>query len=93
MLDKNTRRRLKHQAHTLKPLIQIGKNGVTPATTANINTALKDPTLIKIRFNDHKTQKKQLTQQIIQSTDAELVDLIGNTAILYRRKPAEKQNT
>ena len=84
MLDKNTRKRLKHQAHTLKPLIQIGKNGVTPTTTANINTALTDHTLIKIKFNDHKTQKKQLTQEIIQSTDAELVDLIGNTAILYR---------
>jgi RNA-binding protein len=93
MLDKNTRRRLKQKAHTLKPLIQIGKNGVTPATKTNINTALKDHTLIKIRFNDHKTQKKQLTQEIIQSTDAELVDLIGNTAIIYRRKPTKKQNT
>ncbi len=93
MLNKNTRRRLRQQAHTLKPLIQIGKNGVTPATKTNINTALKDHPLIKIKFNDHKTQKKQLTQEIIQSTDAELVDIIGNTAIIYRRKTAEKQNT
>ena len=84
MLDKETRRTLKAQAHTLKPLIQIGRNGLTPAALANIDKALTDHTLIKVKFNDHKTQKKELSTTIAQQTKADIVDLIGNTLILHR---------
>ncbi len=84
MLDKQTRRTLKTQAHTLKPLIQIGRNGLTPAALANIDKALTDHTLIKVKFNDHKTQKKELSTTIAQQTKADIVDLIGNTLILHR---------
>ena len=84
MLDKQTKRTLKAQAHTLKPLIQIGRNGLTPAALANIDKALTDHTLIKVKFNDHKTQKKELSTTIAQQTKADIVDLIGNTLILHR---------
>ena len=84
MLDKETRRTLNAQAHTLKPLIQIGRNGLTPAALANIDKALTDHTLIKVKFNDHKTQKKELSTTIAQQTKADIVDLIGNTLILHR---------
>ena len=84
MLDKQTRRTLKAQAHPLKPLIQIGRNGLTPAALANIDKALTDHTLIKVKFNDHKTQKKELSTTIAQQTKADIVDLIGNTLILHR---------
>jgi len=84
MLDKQTKRTLKAQAHTLKPLIQIGRNGLTPAALANIDKALTDHTLIKVKFNNHKTQKKELSTTIAQQTKADIVDLIGNTLILHR---------
>ena len=84
MLDKQTKRTLKAQAHPLKPLIQIGRNGLTPAALANIDKALTDHTLIKVKFNDHKTQKKELSTTIAQQTKADIVDLIGNTLILHR---------
>ena len=85
MLDKDTRRRLKAQAHTLKPLIQIGKNGATPAAIANIDKALTDHELIKIKYLNHKDEKKHLTELITTKTGSHLIDLIGNTAILYRQ--------
>jgi RNA-binding protein len=85
MLDKETRRALKAEAHPLKPLIQIGRNGLTPAALANIDKALTDHTLIKVKFNDHKQQKKELSQQIADHTEADIVDLIGNTLILHRK--------
>ena len=84
MLDKETRRALKAQAHPLKPLIQIGRNGLTPAAIANIDQSLADHTLIKVRFNDHKAQKRELSQSIAEQTGADIVDLIGNTLILHR---------
>jgi RNA-binding protein len=85
MLDKETKRTLKAQAHPLKPLVQIGRNGLTPAALANIDKALTDHTLIKVKFNDHKTQKKELSDTIAQQTKADIVDLIGNTLILHRQ--------
>ena len=84
MLDKETQRALKAQAHPLKPLVQIGRNGLTPAAIANIDQALADHTLIKVKFNDHKRQKKELSQEIADKTNADVVDLIGNTLILHR---------
>ena len=85
MLDKETKRTLKSQAHPLKPLIQIGKHGLTPAALTNIDKALTDHTLIKVKFNDHKQQKQQLSQQIADHTKADIVDLIGHTLILHRQ--------
>jgi RNA-binding protein len=85
MLDKETKRTLKAQAHPLKPLVQIGKNGLTPAALANIDKALTDHALIKVKFNDHKTQKKELSTTIADETKADIVDLIGNTLILHRQ--------
>jgi RNA-binding protein len=80
---------LKKQAHHLKPQIQIGKNSLTTEQTNNIKQALKDHQLIKIKFNTHKDQKQTLTQQIIDQTGAEQIDLIGNTLIIYKQNPAK----
>jgi RNA-binding protein len=93
MLDKETNRRLKQQAHILKPLIQIGKNGVTDGAIVNIEAALSNFELVKIKYLDHKEEKRQLTDLITTKTGSHLVDLIGNTAILYRQNPVKKQNT
>jgi RNA-binding protein len=93
MLDKETSRRLKKQAHILKPLIRIGKNGVTEGAIVNIDAALSDFELIKIKYLDYKEEKRQLTELITTKTGSQLVDLIGNTAILYRQNPTKKKNT
>jgi len=84
MLDPETKRELRRLAHPLKPLVQIGRQGATPAAIANIDRALTDHALIKVKFNDHKTHKQQLSQEIADATDADIVDIIGNTLILHR---------
>ena len=40
------------------------------------------------KFNDYKEEKTELTEDICDKTNATLVRIIGNIAILYR--PAEK---
>ena len=85
MQHNETKRTHKPHAHPLKPLVQIGRNGLTPAALANIDKALTDHTLIKVKFNDHKQHKKQLSTTIADKTKADIVDLIGNTLILHRQ--------
>ncbi len=84
MLTPREKKLIKKLSHDLKPLIRIGKNGVTPATIANIDKALNDHELIKIKYLEHKDQKNTLTRQITEETRSELINRIGNTIVLYR---------
>ncbi|MFH2111234.1 MAG: YhbY family RNA-binding protein [Candidatus Bathyarchaeota archaeon] len=81
------RRKLKAQAHHLNPTIQIGKEGVTPAQIETIRRQLDHHELIKIKFIEHKQQRRELSTHIAQQTDSEAIDLIGNTLILYKQNP------
>jgi RNA-binding protein len=49
-LTSQQKQELKKQAQRLKPMIQIGKNGVTPQQIEQIKTALQNHQLIKIKF-------------------------------------------
>ena len=81
------RRKLKAQAHHLNPIIQIGKEGVTEAQLETIRRDLDHHELIKIRFNEHKQQRRELSTLIAEKTGSEAIDLIGNTLILYQQNP------
>lgn len=89
-LTSKQRRNLKAQAQTLKSIVQIGKNGVTEAQLQTIKQDLENHVLIKIKFNDYKNQKEELSKQIVNETSSQLVELIGNTLVIY--KPSENPN-
>ncbi|MFA5321355.1 MAG: ribosome assembly RNA-binding protein YhbY [Smithella sp.] len=78
---------LRSQAHHLKPLVIIGAKGVTGQLVGSIDLALKDHELIKVKFGEFKEAKKEISEEIAQTTKSELIGLIGNVAILYRRQP------
>jgi RNA-binding protein len=82
---------LKALAHHLNPLIQIGKNGVTKGQIENIDKDLLHHELLKIKFNDYKAQKEELSRKIAVETGSEIVDIIGNTLIIYREHPNPKE--
>jgi len=85
-LTNSERQELKAKAHHLKPAIQIGKNGLTREQIQTIKAHLEHHELIKIKFNDYKSQKEELSKKITEETDSEQIDLIGNTLILYKKK-------
>lgn len=77
------------KAHTMKPVMQIGSNGLTPAIEAKADESLKAHELIKIKFIDYKGEKEEISAKLSATCNAALVRIIGNNAILYR--PAEKK--
>jgi RNA-binding protein len=83
-LTGSERARLRAMAHGLKPLVQVGREGVTETQIENIDRALEDHELIKVRFLGRKEEKRELSGEISERTGSELVGLIGNVAILYR---------
>ncbi|MDE5898743.1 MAG: YhbY family RNA-binding protein [Treponemataceae bacterium] len=87
-LTSRQRKLLEKFAHPLQPVVIVGQNGVTPALTAKTAESLAVHELIKVKFNDFKDEKRELSERLSADCGATLVRLIGNVAILYR--PAEK---
>jgi len=80
------RKYLRGLAHDLKPLVLVGKSGVTPGLLASVHQALDDHELIKVRFIDHKEDKDELALHIAGEAKCSLAGLIGNVAIFYRQQ-------
>lgn len=85
------RKKLKAEAHHLKPLVQIGQKGLTDSIINAVDDALESHELIKLKFMEHKEDKKQLSYRIAADTESEVVGIIGNILILYRKKPAKSE--
>lgn len=86
------RKELRSLAHHLDPVVLIGNRGVIDSVIDSIDTALTAHELIKIRFNERKKEKKELSAQIAEATDCCIAGIIGHVAILYREHPkAEKR--
>jgi RNA-binding protein len=81
------RKYLRGEAHHLKPLVLIGRNGINKQVIGSVDLALKDHELIKVKFGDFKEAKKEMSAEIAQNTKSEVVGIIGNIAILYRQNP------
>lgn len=80
------RQTLKARAHHLKPVILLGAKGLTPAIIDETNIALTTHELIKVKINGAEREDRQLiAAEICQQLQAELIQLIGHTAIIYRK--------
>jgi len=81
------KKKLSQQAHHLKPVVMIGNQGLTPPVHKEIERALNDHELIKIRISGQdRDERKALAQTIISEHDAYLIKTIGNIIVIYREK-------
>ena len=86
-------RELKARAQRLKATLKIGKEGMSPQFLAALDDALKHHDLVKVKFDDFKDQKKELSPQLAEKTGSQLVTRVGNVAVLYRPKQAAEEST
>jgi RNA-binding protein len=86
-ITKTQRNYLRKLANPLKPTVLIGKQGLTEQIVEKIGRELDAHELIKVRLLEHKDQKQQLAQTIVEETDAALVIVIGNVIALFRPSP------
>jgi len=85
-LNNKQNRFLRAQAHSLKPVVLIGGAGLTDSVINEINQALHDHELIKVRVNaDDREAKQEMIDVISEQTESFLVQTIGHIGIFYRR--------
>jgi RNA-binding protein len=87
VLTTRQRTLLSRYAHGLKPVVQIGQNGITEALEKQVDQTLTAHELIKIKFLDFKENKNALSMKLAETCSASVVRIIGNIAILYRPAP------
>lgn len=93
MIELNSKQRkiLEKAAHNLNPVVIIGSAGLTDGVIGMTDTTLAAHELIKVKFNEYKDEKKDLSQDLASKTNSTLVRLIGNVAILYREAEDPEQ--
>ncbi|BAO44631.1 YhbY family RNA-binding protein [Thiolapillus brandeum] len=87
-LSNSQTRHLRGLAHKLKPVVMIGQHGLRESVLEEIGIALDFHELIKIKISaGDRDERDQLIQQVIDQTRGELVQRIGNMAVIFRRNP------
>ena len=90
-LSSEQKKAYKRIGHHLKPIVMVSENGLTEGVMTELDRALTDHELIKIRLSvSDRDSKQALIEQLCKTSGAELVQVIGKMAILLR--PAKKPN-
>jgi RNA-binding protein len=77
---------LKAQAHHLKPVVMIGSKGLTSGVIEETKVAILAHELIKVKIAGlDKAERQAIAASLCQEIEAELVQLIGTIAILYKK--------
>ena len=81
------KKKLRAEAHTLNPVVMIGQSGLTAAVLAEIEQALDSHELIKVKIRAERGERKLISEKICADTGAELIQAIGQIAVIYRLNP------
>jgi RNA-binding protein len=81
------KKKLKSEAHSLKPVVIIGQSGLTDAVLAEIELALDHHELLKVKIRAERDERKLISEKICTSTGAELIQSIGQIIVIYRLNP------
>ncbi|MFN2328865.1 MAG: YhbY family RNA-binding protein [Chromatocurvus sp.] len=85
-IDRQEQRRLKAIGHKLKPVLTVAGNGLTDTVLAELERALNDHELIKIKLSvGDRAVRDALIDSLVERSRAAVVQRIGNTALLLRR--------
>lgn len=78
---------LRGLAHGLKPVVFIGRQGMTETVVRAVDEALDQHELIKVKFIEYKEkdQKERIQAAIEDATNARTAGIIGHMAIFYRQ--------
>jgi len=85
-LSPEQRREYRALAHHLKPVVQIGDNGISEGLAQELERALNDHELIKVKVSSsNRDERREMLEAACETTGAELVQTIGKVAVLLRR--------
>ena len=89
-LTPSQRRYLRQLAHPLKPVLMVGAKGVTDAVCNELEVALRQHELLKIRLGGgDRQQRADELARLLESSGAAEVQTVGHVASVYRAHPEQ----
>jgi RNA-binding protein len=79
---------LRGQAARMEASTHVGKNGVTPSLIEEVKRQLKDNKLVKVKLLKSAIEampREELAKELAEKTRAELIEVKGNTVVLFKR--------
>ncbi len=74
--------------HHLNPVVTVSENGISEGVLAELERALSDHELIKIKLAlPERDDRAAMLGELVTASGAELVQTIGKMALLYRKNP------
>ena len=87
-LSSKERAALRGEAHHLSASVHVGQHGVTDAVRRTIDDDLRTHELVKIQFTKNAdVGVKEAANELAIALGADVVQVIGKTATLYRENP------
>ena len=84
------RRHLRALGHALRPVAQVGKEGISDGMIAAIDRALLDHELIKVKIAESAgLEREDAAQELASRTESAVAQVLGNVVLLYRPDPEE----
>lgn len=84
-LSGKARADLRAEAHHLTATVHVGQHGLSPTLIASLDDALRTRELVKVQLGRQLEAKpKDAARELAEATGADVVQVIGRTATLYR---------
>lgn len=85
-LNEKQKKHLRRLGHPLHPIVALGQSGLTDAVVREMERALHDHELVKVRARaDDRTARDDMLEALAARTASQLVQRIGNVGLYYKR--------
>lgn len=84
-LSNSEKKQYRSIGHQLHAIVTIAGNGLSENVLAELERALEDHELIKVKLNVPREEKPALTDKLLEASGAELVQAIGHILLIFRQ--------
>ena len=78
------KKRLRTIGHGLKAVVTVAGNGLSENVIAELNRALDDHELIKLKMFGDKDERAKVVALLKNIPETEIVQVVGGMALIYR---------
>ena len=82
----NSKQKKKFRAigHSLNPAVTIAGNGLSEAVMNELNRALDDHELIKVKIVGDREERQAIVEKLARFRATEVIQVVGGIALIYR---------
>lgn len=82
------RKALRAAGHHLSPVVQIGKDGVTPGVLQQLDEALLAHELVKVKVGSESPEDRfEAAARVAAGPGVQVAQVLGRTILVYRKHP------